>query len=118
MVLNSNKVIVLKSFSLTLLCLHLFFYLFLLGNISSEVILSFDYIDIGFSRFSFLFLFDFYSYLFCRFILLISCVVLYYSVFYIDIEVTIIRFLRLVLLFVSSMLALVFLPSLLGIILG
>lgn len=97
---------------------HLYLYILFCRGVAIEVLLIFDYLDVSFFKLSFAILFDFYSFMFSSFILLISCVVLYYSLFYMDGEVNKIRFLRLVLLFIGSILLLVYLPSLLGIILG
>lgn len=118
MVLRYFEVILFKSFSFIAMFFHAFIYFLFIIFPLSEIILVFDLIDMNFSKLSFSFFFDMYSYLFSRFILLISCVVLYYSLYYMDIERNSIRFLSLVVLFVGSILLLVYLPSLLGMILG
>lgn len=64
------------------------------------------------------FLLDFYSLLFLSFILLISSVVVFYRIYYMDGDLGLVRFLALVLLFVFSILFLVLSPSLLGLIFG
>lgn len=64
------------------------------------------------------FLFDLYSVLFLSFIYLISSVVVFYRIFYMRGDLTQVRFLILVLLFVLSINFLVVSPSLLGLIFG
>lgn len=117
-VLEYGRVIVFKCFSFLCVFSHVFLYLLSLRFINESVFIFLSFRDFSFLKLRFIFLIDFYSYLFSSFILLISCVVLYYRFFYIDGDQNMIRFLTLVLLFVSSILFLVFLPSLLGIILG
>lgn len=97
---------------------HLLVYSLTLKGLGNDLVLNSNYLDWGPFSLSFILVIDLYSFLFSRFILLISCVVLYYRLFYIDIDPNVNRFLILVLMFVGSMLLLVYFPSLLGIILG
>ena len=62
--------------------------------------------------------FDYYSLAFLTFILLISEVVFFYSIFYMGEDLGIVRFSVMVFLFVGSMLFIVMSPSLLGFIFG
>jgi NADH:ubiquinone oxidoreductase subunit 5 (subunit L)/multisubunit Na+/H+ antiporter MnhA subunit len=64
------------------------------------------------------FVIDRYRVIFSFVVLIISSSVLYYNGFYIDGEVFFNRFSKLVLLFVLSILFLVFIPNLLGLIVG
>nr|YP_009431953.1 NADH dehydrogenase subunit 5 [Donax trunculus]ATA66402.1 NADH dehydrogenase subunit 5 [Donax trunculus] len=64
------------------------------------------------------FVVDVYSLLFCLIVLMISSSVMLYNGFYMDSEVFYSRFCKLVLLFVLSMLFLVFIPNLLGLMIG
>lgn len=64
------------------------------------------------------FVVDVYRLLFCLIVLIISRSVMLYNGFYIDREVFYRRFCKLVLLFVLSILFLVFIPNLLGLIIG
>nr|YP_009431966.1 NADH dehydrogenase subunit 5 [Donax variegatus]ATA66415.1 NADH dehydrogenase subunit 5 [Donax variegatus] len=64
------------------------------------------------------FVIDVYSLLFCLIVLMISSSVMLYNGFYMDSEVFYARFCKLVLLFVLSMLFLVFIPNLLGLMVG
>lgn len=83
-----------------------------------ELILELSYFYITGVGFSFLIVLDIYSIIFVRYIFLISFIVLYYSLFYIDHEANRSRFLILVLTFVGSILVMVLFPSFLVIILG
>ena len=64
------------------------------------------------------FVVDIYRLLFCLIVLIISRRVMFYNGFYIDSEVFYRRFCKIVLLFVLSILFLVFIPNLLGLIIG
>lgn len=64
------------------------------------------------------FVVDIYRLLFCLIVLIISRRVIFYNGFYIDREMFYRRFCKIVLLFVLSILFLVFIPNLLGLIIG
>lgn len=99
---------------------HLFFMFIsiLLVNSFNEVIIEFPLgLSSGFD-FSFHFLFDFYSIVFLRFVMLISSVVMIYIRYYIRGDNSEVRFSILVLLFIVSMGILILSPSLLRIMIG
>lgn len=120
MVLKNLKTIIYYIFSFFLFTIH-FFLLFLsmkMLGFNSEIIFE---IPLGLNSrfdFSFLFLFDFYSMVFLRFVMLISSVVMVYIKYYIAGDNREIRFSVLVLLFIISMGILILSPSLLRIIVG
>nr|QQW48057.1 NADH dehydrogenase subunit 5 [Lipoptena sp.] len=64
------------------------------------------------------FLFDWMSLIFMSFVLLISCLVIYYSMEYMVSDMNINRFIMLVLMFVLSMMLLIVSPNLISILLG
>lgn len=97
---------------------HLLFIFLALSLSLSNHLINIDYFSWGPTSFGFLMLFDFYSFSFARFIMLISSVVFFYSFFYVRDGLDSVRFLSIVFLFVGSILILVFFPSILGMILG
>lgn len=105
-------------FSSLLFLFHLmltFFYFFFYG---SEFLFDFSLSFFACSSFHLSFVGDFFSFQFMSFIILISSVVIFYSIFYMDGDSTATRFISLVLLFIFSMSFLVVCPSLLGLIFG
>nr|YP_010693848.1 NADH dehydrogenase subunit 5 [Tachina punctocincta]WCD42078.1 NADH dehydrogenase subunit 5 [Tachina punctocincta] len=63
-------------------------------------------------------LFDWMSLIFMSFVLMISCLVIFYSKEYMEFDYKIIRFIMLVLMFVGSMMLLIISPNLISILLG
>nr|YP_010471458.1 NADH dehydrogenase subunit 5 [Brillia bifasciata]UVG40797.1 NADH dehydrogenase subunit 5 [Brillia bifasciata] len=80
--------------------------------------IEFDLISLNSSFIVMTFLFDWMSFLFMSFVLLISSLVIYYSKDYMAEDFNIVRFILLVLLFVFSMMMLIISPNLISILLG
>lgn len=98
--------------------MHIFLLVFSLRAFTCEWLVGFYFLFFSQLNFSLHFLFDLFSILFLSFIFLISSVVVFYRIFYIDGDSTIIRFLILLLLFVFSIAFLVVCPTLLGLVFG
>src|ERR1700733_4768405 len=99
-----------------LMALHLIFLLLFLffSRKIEEILLEINFLSLSSTSLSFHLIIDIFSLIFLSFILLISLVVIYYRLFYIDGNLTNVRFLVLVFLFVGSMGLLVLSLSVLG----
>nr|YP_009992939.1 NADH dehydrogenase subunit 5 [Felderimyia fuscipennis]QNO34149.1 NADH dehydrogenase subunit 5 [Felderimyia fuscipennis] len=80
--------------------------------------LEWEVVSLNSSSIVMTFLFDWMSFLFMSFVLLISSLVIYYSSEYMSGDVNINRFIMLVLMFVMSMMMLIISPNLISILLG
>nr|QZQ52556.1 NADH dehydrogenase subunit 5 [Calliteara horishanella] len=95
-------------------------FIFLLYFIMNDMVLFLEWEIISFNSVSLVvsILFDWMSLLFMMFVFMISSVVIYYSKSYMSSELNLMRFILLVLLFVSSMMFLIISPNIMSILLG
>nr|YP_009536825.1 NADH dehydrogenase subunit 5 [Dendrolimus houi]AQM57858.1 NADH dehydrogenase subunit 5 [Dendrolimus houi]AQM57871.1 NADH dehydrogenase subunit 5 [Dendrolimus houi]UIX22014.1 NADH dehydrogenase subunit 5 [Dendrolimus houi]UKB89061.1 NADH dehydrogenase subunit 5 [Dendrolimus houi] len=111
------------------ICFISFFFLFLLMSLNfifmvyflmSNLVVFLEWEIISFNSMSITMsiLFDWMSFLFMMYVLLISSVVIYYSKSYMSSEMNLSRFIILVLLFVFSMILLIISPNIISILLG
>nr|YP_010490494.1 NADH dehydrogenase subunit 5 [Paralepas cf. quadrata]UWM12980.1 NADH dehydrogenase subunit 5 [Paralepas cf. quadrata] len=100
-------------FSLTSFLISIF-----LLNFSHSVVLNWVLYSWGSSNISFIFLFDWVSFMFISFVLFISGCVFFYSGEYMEGELNISRFIILLAGFVGSMALLIFSPNLISLLLG
>nr|UPX88383.1 NADH dehydrogenase subunit 5 [Phytobia cambii] len=114
-----NLSICLISFVL-LIFLSIIFFLFSLYYIINELIyfIEWELVSINSTSIVMTFLFDWMSFLFMSFVLMISSLVIYYSKEYMSEDININRFILLVLMFVFSMMMLIISPNLISILLG
>lgn len=77
-----------------------------------------DFCSLGSLKLDFVFLFDWVSCFFCRFVLFISLLVVLYRNFYIEGDLFFSRFILILVLFVASMIFLVFSVSLFSVMIG
>nr|YP_010296684.1 NADH dehydrogenase subunit 5 [Rhagoletis cerasi]UMI33251.1 NADH dehydrogenase subunit 5 [Rhagoletis cerasi]WCB98184.1 NADH dehydrogenase subunit 5 [Rhagoletis cerasi]WCB98197.1 NADH dehydrogenase subunit 5 [Rhagoletis cerasi] len=96
--------------------LFIFCLIFLLNDFS--IFLEWEVISLNTSSIVMTILFDWMSLLFMSFVLLISSLVIYYSMEYMSGDININRFIMLVLMFVLSMMLLIISPNLVSILLG
>nr|QKQ14769.1 NADH dehydrogenase subunit 5 [Coccidophilus cariba] len=101
----------------------LFFLIFFIFGIyfifkDSSYIFEYSLLFLNSSDIQVLFLFDWMSFLFMSFVLLISSMVIFYSQDYMESEKNLSRFIMLVILFVFSMMFLIISPNLISILLG
>lgn len=89
---------------------------FFLGR--EVIVIELDLLNVGVLNLNIPIIVDSYRLLFCCIVLIISSRVMFYNGFYIDRETYYSRFCKLVLLFVLSILFLVFIPNLLGLMVG
>nr|YP_010586531.1 NADH dehydrogenase subunit 5 [Psychomyia kalais]UZZ44345.1 NADH dehydrogenase subunit 5 [Psychomyia kalais] len=82
------------------------------------VVMEWELITLNSSSIVMLLIFDWISVFFMMFVLMISSMVMYYSKFYMSMELFQVRFIFLVLLFVISMLLMILSPNLISILLG
>nr|AFQ62115.1 NADH dehydrogenase subunit 5 [Micrambina sp. MIC01] len=83
-----------------------------------SIILEYNLVTFNSSSILMTILFDWMSLLFMSFVLLISSMVVFYSIEYMSGEIYLLRFILLVLMFVSSMMLLIISPNLISILLG
>nr|YP_010447005.1 NADH dehydrogenase subunit 5 [Loxocera sinica]UTM10370.1 NADH dehydrogenase subunit 5 [Loxocera sinica] len=107
-----------SSITLFMFSMSLFFMslLFIINNL--VYFLEWELLSLNSNMIVMTFLFDWMSLLFMSFVLLISSLVIYYSMEYMMGDLTINRFIMLVLMFVFSMMMLIISPNLISILLG
>nr|YP_009476272.1 NADH dehydrogenase subunit 5 [Psilogramma increta]AVM38367.1 NADH dehydrogenase subunit 5 [Psilogramma increta] len=111
------------------MCLYMFIFLFFFSIMSfffmvylnmNNMVIFFEWelITLNSTSIVMSILFDWMSLLFMMFVLMISSVVIYYSMSYMSSDLNLIRFIILVLLFVFSMILLIISPNIISILLG
>nr|QNE85395.1 NADH dehydrogenase subunit 5 [Psychomyia pusilla] len=107
-------------FSLYLLMMSMIMGIMGLNFIMNDlyIVLEWELISLNSSSIIMLLIFDWISMFFMMFVLMISSMVMYYSKFYMSLELFQVRFIFLVLLFVVSMLLMILSPNLISILLG
>nr|YP_010586596.1 NADH dehydrogenase subunit 5 [Stenopsyche navasi]UZZ44410.1 NADH dehydrogenase subunit 5 [Stenopsyche navasi] len=109
--------VLLMAYLLLLVFFFFFFFLCVMYN-NMVYIVEWEVVSLNSLKFEMLLLFDWMSLLFVSFVLLISSMVIYYSMSYMSGDYNLNRFILLVLLFVVSMLLLIVSPNLVSILLG
>nr|YP_010443354.1 NADH dehydrogenase subunit 5 [Lebertia trifurcilla]UTE89511.1 NADH dehydrogenase subunit 5 [Lebertia trifurcilla] len=104
--------------SFFLLFFHLLLFFMFLYFLTGGLIFSFKFLFMGVYSFDLMFVFDWISCSFSSFVLLISSVVFVYSVFYMSGDFSVYRYVWILLLFVISMLFLVFSPNIFSLMIG
>nr|YP_010446992.1 NADH dehydrogenase subunit 5 [Loxocera planivena]UTM10357.1 NADH dehydrogenase subunit 5 [Loxocera planivena] len=107
----SSIILIMLSFFSFFMCL-----LFIMNNLT--YFLEWELVSLNSNMIVMTFLFDWMSLLFMSFVLLISSLVIYYSMEYMKSDLNINRFIMLVLMFVLSMMMLIISPNLISILLG
>nr|YP_009927475.1 NADH dehydrogenase subunit 5 [Natula pravdini]QFG38977.1 NADH dehydrogenase subunit 5 [Natula pravdini] len=107
-------------YSLFFFVVSMFFFLFgiSIGFKSMIYILEWELINLNSSSVCFSMLLDFKSMIFMSFVLFISCMIIFYSNLYMNLDYNKNRFIILVVLFVFSMMFLIISPNLMSILLG
>nr|YP_010385514.1 NADH dehydrogenase subunit 5 [Halotydeus destructor]UPN63258.1 NADH dehydrogenase subunit 5 [Halotydeus destructor] len=106
-------------YSFCYFCLHLIFFTFFFFLVySKSFVISFSIFSTGGVDITYSVILDYYSIGFLSFVFLISSVVMFYSTYYMGTDLSFVRFLFLVNLFVFSMMLLILSPSVLSMMLG
>nr|ATL63090.1 NADH dehydrogenase subunit 5 [Cassida circumdata] len=104
------------------LLMFVFFLFFFSGlfflSIDYTMILEFTILNLNSSNISMIMIFDWISLIFSSFVVLITMSVLFYSYEYMKLDINIDRFVNLVILFLLSMILMIFSPNLISILLG